>query len=1237
MGLSRSSSRSSSARHPPDHSTHSHRTLGLQNLHFLPQSLNSSRDSSAKNSSSSLQDLKEESEADRHVGGGPSWSTGRGLVARLSQHFDRSEPRPSSAQAVSVHGELPVYPNQSYAVLQSQVHPPPYQPLRTRSSYPSQSLSDRSPQDRGSVQPHTRTAGSTPVSSPGLFSVRTAQSTTPPGPGEPTHLGSPYLHATHLQLPKETHTVEVDRDLLTGNKLINDYEVLGELGRGEHGKVKLGRHLPTGQKVAIKIVQRYSKRRRLGKLGNPEDKVKKEVAILKKARHPNVVSLLEVIDDPERQKVYIVLEYVEKGEIMWRTRGLRPIIHVDKHRLDREKQGIAESPSFLEMSQQVVRNALKPRPIQEARRKPNIGTSQRQAGPPFWSLELGAESDDDARGEASLARQSSRPRTASDQGVGDWHSSPSHSYVSQSSDFDRRMRDSALEAVEGTMFGAYASDFPTLDRRFSTTSSVLGAVTPEWEYAPADDDLSYVPCLTITEARSAFRDAILGLEYLHYQGIIHRDIKPANLLVTSNNRVKISDFGVSYLGRPIRDDEVEQVAETDATELDDARELSKTVGTPAFYAPELCYTGDDFVQAIGKVPKITGAIDIWSLGVTLYGMIFGRLPFVSDDEFNMFQTIVKNELFIPTKRLKPVEVGYDHRRHGDHDASNEPIVMNSNKRMEDELAYEDLDEEVRDLLRRLLIKDPSKRITIKEIKHHPWVLRGLAQPEAWIEETDPGYQSKGKRIEVSNEEVTTAVVTKSFLERMRSNLTKLGGYISGSRPNRNRSSSNVGFGDPLPFPPTRDFREYRRLSLRGDEDSIIRALKAGRESEHPLAQSVVASPEVRQGEQRAPSQFDPETPTSAADVTPRPQSLNRVAAVFATSDSTEEIRSSTGGGGDGPINILHQPYAVVFPHAHDMAGASNISGLFGGAGPRFSNKTGQGDGEPPAKFGIDPAPPEGSDIHAEPSVALSVASATGQVQNPIPWRKDEDELSHPVDHHLRSSSRMHRRSNSHQPQRQPQPVEEAHATFSGSTASRPISIGGGEYGIHDRRTGYGLGNPEYSNDISSPAPPPHPFRHGEYLSRPEAHDPATRNHEPDLPCQGGVERGLTPSPPSGAMISSSSAEDFGSNISQSASHPSIPSVVSGATSVSDNGLHPCLTAREKDGEHQQSPVVSDIFRTTETIKPEVYHHSQANTDVHCDQFGSNDTDREDDEDEFLVFGKRPSVKRSVPNVRRDPL
>ncbi|KER00417.1 hypothetical protein AUEXF2481DRAFT_58258, partial [Aureobasidium subglaciale EXF-2481] len=273
---------------------------------------------------------------------------------------------------------------------------------------------------------------------------------------------------------------------------INNYEIIDELGRGTHGKVKLGRNLATNEYVAIKIVERYSKKRRLGKLGNAEDKVKKEVAILKKARHPNIVALLEVIDDPARKKVYIVLEQ---------------ILDADLH-----------------------------------------------------------------------------------------------------------------------------------------------------------PDLQFVPCMSMNAARVAFRDTVLGLQYLHYQGIIHRDIKPPNLLQTADHRTKISDFGVSYL------------------DFDEAKELAKTVGTAAFYAPELCYT-----DGITETPPVGPAIDVWALGITLFCMLFGRTPFV-DNEFVVMRRIADEEIYVPRRQL---------------------------------------DDLLLDLFRRLLQKDPLKRITLEEVRHHPWVVQDI--------------------------------------------------------------------------------------------------------------------------------------------------------------------------------------------------------------------------------------------------------------------------------------------------------------------------------------------------------------------------------------------------------------------------------------------------------------------------------------------------------------------------------
>lgn len=1018
--------------------------------------------------------------------------------------------------------------------------------------------------------------------------------------------------------------------MLTGNKLINEYEVLDELGRGEHGKVKLGRDLQTGHKVAIKIVQRYSKRRRLGKLGNPEDKVKKEVAILKKARHPNVVSLLEVIDDPNRQKVYIVLEYIENGEIIWRKRGMKEIVAVDKKRLSREMRGIPDSPSFVEESQQFVMRSQLHRHRRHAaykrRRRSETGSlSQQQSGIPAWSLEHGDISDDEEYPTSHPTALGPATERAS---------SPAPVFT-PGAQVERNVGESSvLAAVEGSMYGAYASD-PHFERRHSAASSTFYQ-SSDSDWPSDDDDMAYVPFLTMSESRCAFRDAVLGIEYLHYQGIVHRDIKPANLLVSGSHQVKISDFGVSYLGRPIRDGDEEQVGETDAKELDDGRELSKTVGTPAFYAPELCYTGDEFEATVGSVPKITGAIDVWSLGVTLYGMIFGRLPFVADDEFALFQTIVKNPVFIPSKRLKAVEPTPLSSSSSAQASTHHLPVMNSNKRTEDELAYEPIDEQLRDLLSRLLEKDPAKRATLKEIKQHAWVLDDIPDPKAWVEETDPGFQSKGKKIEVSNEEVTRAVTKMPFIQRVRSNVAKWGGNFFGrGKEGRRRAPSYAGTGaasgEGIAQSPSssssvtlgRDLiRELRRSSLRGDEE-LPRAHK--RESEHPLSQSVAASPDSGPDK----DYFAGADSSSAAyqgrdrdnpDPSSRPEPPERSTSTLSNAESAKTVRPRAR---SSDIRMQTKPGAAAAPEPppHSSSPGSGIGGLFGGAGRKLvrSLQRSESRRERSPASSSDHGSVD-SDAHGSPSIAVTNASVAGHVQSaealrdaalatPPPKPADR-ETSPPLPPQSAARAR-HRHSISQQcvpetaADHHPPPMMEGNWQRCQGPPSRQ---GTTKYAAHPCAM---PGQHDYLSRNSS-------FRTDLSMEQIETEPPA---------------RPMT-SPPSAVTVSSSSADDSPSGMSYCASHPSIPSVVSGASSFSSEALHfpPPGAGTDHDKHGGSSEDVPPLLRTGDTVTARDVADAEKPHDSRAQYNSADDENEGDISDEGIVFGKKDKKRTYKPST-----
>ncbi|TGZ80310.1 kinase-like protein [Ascodesmis nigricans] len=548
----------------------------------------------------------------------------------------------------------------------------------------------------------------TPLSSPGLFRPPSQQLLTS-GAGSDNHgyLLHPSQYQVSDQQVRETHNLEVEFDV-SGRKIINNYTIIEELGRGTHGKVKLGSD-PQGNLVAIKVVERSQGRPRLGRRGdgeNSEVKVKREIAILKKIRHPNVVRLLEVIDDIRFKKVYLVLEYVIRGEVVWRKEADPDVIRRDRLRIRRE--AIQEK--------KVKAVSIRDGQGQETKRH------KRRRDPTFWSLEFASEPD-----------------------------SPDEDYGADGADADD-------ESDEDSLLDLQADDY-------------------------------YMPAMEMKEARRCFRDTVIGLDYLHWNGIIHRDIKPANLLWTEDKVTKISDFGVSFLGRPIRDDGDDDTEDEEPTGFEqDELELAKTAGTPAFFAPELCCL--DPLQA--RLP-ITNAIDVWALGVTLFCFIYGRVPFIADHEYSLFKSITDDELIIPRRRIRP------HKEQ----VPLPPGVKLTPEQLE-EYETEPVSDDLRDLIRRLLTKNPKSRILLKEVKRHPWVLEGLENPIAWVDATDPEKALKGNKISVTTEEVETAVTVPSIITRAKSAIRKAtGSWVRGLRKRGSSiTKDSKDTGSPGPSTPS---------------------------------------------------------------------------------------------------------------------------------------------------------------------------------------------------------------------------------------------------------------------------------------------------------------------------------------------------------------------------------------------------------------------------------------------------
>lgn len=148
-------------------------------------------------------------------------------------------------------------------------------------------------------------------------------------------------------------------------------------------------------------------------------------------------------------------------------------------------------------------------------------------------------------------------------------------------------------------------------------------------------------------------------KYLYFHNIIHRDIKPHNILITSNDHIKLTDFGFA---KSFQSGE---------------EKLNQTIcGSPIYMAPEII-----------KSNYYTIKTDLWSIGIILYEMIIGKKPFKARTHLELIHKIDTTPVLIPI------------------------AIMISN--------------ECRDLIERLLQRNPDKRIGWKEFFEHKWFKKDL--------------------------------------------------------------------------------------------------------------------------------------------------------------------------------------------------------------------------------------------------------------------------------------------------------------------------------------------------------------------------------------------------------------------------------------------------------------------------------------------------------------------------------
>ncbi|XP_041669046.1 MAP/microtubule affinity-regulating kinase 3a isoform X8 [Cheilinus undulatus] len=257
------------------------------------------------------------------------------------------------------------------------------------------------------------------------------------------------------------------------------------------------------------------------------------------------------------------------------------------------------------------------------------------------------------------------------------------------------------------------------------------------EYASGGEVFDYLVAhgrMKEKEARAKFRQIVSAVQYCHQKHIVHRDLKAENLLLDADMNIKIADFGFS-------------------NEFTLGNKLDTFCGSPPYAAPELFQ---------GK--KYDGPeVDVWSLGVILYTLVSGSLPFDGQNLKELRERVLRGKYRIPFYMSTDCE----------------------------------------NLLKRFLVLNPAKRGTLEQIMKDRWINTGFEEDEL-KPYTEPELDiTDQKRIDVMvgmgyNLEEIQESLAKMKYDEITATYLLLGRKASELEPSESASSSNLSLAKPRP-------------------------------------------------------------------------------------------------------------------------------------------------------------------------------------------------------------------------------------------------------------------------------------------------------------------------------------------------------------------------------------------------------------------------------------------------------